>query len=115
MMVKTQQFDPKDLGVGGRGQEDSGLAADVLTGDDVSSRMETMFEIGGEAPPAAEPEMHDMLSSETAKKSRAPQRCRVKKPRAPQRCGRRNRGRVGQRHQFAHRTAVRREGANASA
>ncbi|HMD68913.1 MAG TPA: tetratricopeptide repeat protein, partial [Chitinivibrionales bacterium] len=61
MMAKTQQFDPKDLGVADRVHDDTVLAEDVLTGDDVSSRMETMFEIGPETPPAAAPEVHEHI------------------------------------------------------
>ena len=44
MMAKTQQFDPKDLGIADRAHDDTVLTSDVLTGDDVSPRMETMFE-----------------------------------------------------------------------
>jgi tetratricopeptide (TPR) repeat protein len=59
MLVKTQQFDARELGAAAGASEERAGAVGVVTGDDVSSRMTAMFEGEQAASGAAEPEVLD--------------------------------------------------------
>jgi hypothetical protein len=66
MLVKTQQFDPKELGAVVAvteeiAPESSGIDANVVTGDDITSRMAMMFGEQEPAAPAAGPEVLDQV------------------------------------------------------
>jgi tetratricopeptide (TPR) repeat protein len=59
MLVKTQQFDVQELGAAATVLASGVKGAGVVTGDDVRSRMDMMFESGQTAAPAPKPEELD--------------------------------------------------------
>jgi pilus assembly protein FimV len=61
ILAKTQRFDRTDIDASEPVGESLRLDEDVLTGDDVSLRMDTLFETGGEAAPPAPPESHEHI------------------------------------------------------